>query len=452
MFEIILVILFAILGTGLGVLTGLIPGLHVNNIAVIMLSLSPALLVSLMVLETYGISELFIPLLLAMTIVAMSIAHTFLDFIPSTFLGAPEGETALSVLPAHSMLLEGRGYEAVMLSAIGSLGGVIMAFIFLIPFRFVIGEPVNGYVILKQFMVYILIGIVILIIFSEQTKIPYKKVVNSPVIKYEKGKFSRSLGVSIAIIIFLVAGIFGYLILKLEISSPFGLPSTPLFPALGGLFGVATLLDSLRTSSGIPKQQITRPKLSKKETLKSIGTGSIAGSTVGFLPGLSSGVATVVAMLFRKEPERKQVIITLSAINTTNAFFVLVALFLILRPRSGAAIVVNQLVPVEQWGGALMPINLNYLILGSLVAATLGFFLTLYIGKRFAMVFDKFPYRKIVTGIIIFIVVMVFMFTGVLGLFILAISTCIGLMPPYFGVRRSHAMGVLLLPVIIMLW
>ncbi len=452
MFEIILIIGFAVLGTCLGVLTGLIPGLHVNNVAVIMLSISPVLLVGLIFLEGYGIPELFIPLLLAMTIVAMSIAHTFLDFIPSTFLGAPEGETALSVLPAHSMLLEGRGYEAVMLSAIGSLGGVFAVFILLIPFRFIIGEPLNGYVILKQYMVYILIGICVILLFSEQTKIPYRRVMKSGLIRYENGTFSRTLGVTIAIFIFLASGIFGYLILKLEISSPFGFPATPLFPALGGLFGVSTLLDSLRTTSGIPEQRITRPVLSKKETMKSIATGSVAGSTVGFLPGLSSGVATVVAMLFRKEPEREQVIITLSAINTTNAFFVLIALFLILRPRSGAAIVVNQLIPVEQWSTTLLPTSLIYLIIGSLVAATLGFFLTLIIGKRFAKVFVKFPYRKIVTTIIILIIVMVFMFTGVLGVFILAISTCIGLLPPFFGVRRSHGMGVLLVPVIIMLW
>ena len=452
MFEIILVILFALLGTFLGVLTGLIPGLHVNNIAVIMLSIAPALLVSLMFLEQFGIPEVFIPLLLAITIVSMSIAHTFLDFIPSTFLGAPEGETALSVLPAHSMLLEGRGYEAVMLSAIGSLGGVIIAFIFLIPFRFIIGDPGNGYVFLKQYMVYILIGICILLLFSEQTKVPYKKTTVSGTVQRTVGTFSRAIGVSLGVMIFLVSGIFGYIILKLEISSPFGLPATPLFPALGGLFGVATLINSLRETSGLPEQRITRPTLQKKDTIKSVTTGSVAGSTVGFLPGLSSGVATVIAMLFRKDPEREQVIVTLSAINTTNAFFVLVALFLILRPRSGAAIVVNQLIPVEQWSGTNLPNSLIYLILGSLVAAILGFFLTLIIGKRFAKVFVKFPYRKIVITIIIFIIVMVFAFTGILGLYILAISTCIGLLPPYFGVRRSHGMGVLLIPVIILLW
>jgi putative membrane protein len=452
MFEIILVIIFAVLGTGLGVLTGLIPGLHVNNIAIIMLSLAPTLLLGLMFLQDYGIPELFIPILLCCIIVAMSVAHTFLDFIPSTFLGVPEGETALSVLPAHSMVLEGRGYEAVMLSAIGSLGGIIIAFIFLIPFRYIIGEPVNGYLYLKEFMVFILLGICILILITEQNKIPYRRMIKNGKVQYEKGIFSRTIGVGIAVIIFLVAGIFGYIILKLDVSSPFGLPSTALFPALGGLFGLATLLESVRTNTGIPEQDITRPELDRKETVKSVTTGSVAGSTVGFLPGLSSGVATVVAMLFRKEPEREQVIVTLSAINTTNSFFVLIALFLILRPRSGAAIVVNQLIPIEQWSGALLPINLIYLILAGLVAAILGFFLTLYIGRKFAFVFSKFPYRKIVTGIIIFIIIMVFAFTGILGLFILAVATCIGLLPPYFGVRRSHAMGVLLVPVIIMLW
>jgi putative membrane protein len=131
---------------------------------------------------------------------------------------------------------------------------------------------------------------------------------------------------------------------------------------------------------------------------------------------------------------------------------VLIALFLIMRPRSGAAIVVNQLISVEHWGGTVMPEMLTYLVLAGLIAAILGFFLTLVIAKWFAKVFNKFPYKKIVTGIIISIIVMVFMFTGVLGLFILAISTSLGLMAPFFGVRRSHAMGVLLLPVIIMLW
>jgi putative membrane protein len=47
---------------------------------------------------------------------------------------------------------------------------------------------------------------------------------------------------------------------------------------------------------------------------------------------------------------------------------------------------------------------------------------------------------------------MVLAFTGPLGLFVLAVSTAIGMIAPLTGIRRSHGMGVLLLPVIVMLW
>ncbi len=470
MIELVLVLLFTLIGIGFGTLTGLIPGLHVNSIALMLLSASSALVAGLLFLTEYGISVGFVILLVCVMIIATSITHTFLDFIPSTFLGAPEDDTALSVLPAHSMLLEGKGYQAVFLSAVGSFGAIISALVFLAVFRFIIGDPVNGYSFLKEVMVYILIGIVILMIFTEHKKVPYQNaetakdpaqsevVANGGVPVTEnnglkaESTFSRSLGVGLAIFVFFLAGIFGLVILDIKVSSPFGLPATVLFPALSGLFGVATLLVSAHGTPKIPKQVVTPPELNSRQTSKSVITGSIAGSTVGFLPGLSAGVATVVAMIFRKEPEREQVIVTLSAINTANAFFVLVALFLILRPRSGAAIVVDQLISVEQWDTILMPQALVYLLIAAIFSAVSAFFITLYMGKKFAVVFDRLPYRKIVIGIIVFIFVMVFMFTGLMGLLVLMVATAVGMVPQALGVRRSHAMGVLLLPVIIMLW
>ena len=519
MLDLILVLVFASIGVGFGVLTGLTPGVHVNNIAIMMLTISPVLLSGLLFLEDFGISTSFIVVLLCIIIIATSIAHTFLDFIPSTFLGAPEGETALSVLPAHSMLLEGKGYEAVALSAMGSFGAIISAFIFIIPFRYVIGPPVNGYLYLKQIMVFILICICIILVTTEYKKVKYKRVFrmeptellgkklrrakikdlkegesskldgvvtniidadrfelndetgkiqvcnsgphlvekgeNLKIIgklEFVEGTFSQSIGVLYAVFVFTLAGVFGYIILGLNVKSPFGLPATVLFPALGGLFGLATLIESVRQNPGIPKQSITPPVVDKRETGKSVVAGSVAGSVVGFLPGLSAGVATVLTMLFRKNPDRKQVIVTLSAINTANSFFVLIALFLIMRARSGAAIVVNQLLAVEAWSGHMMPEVLAYLLIGGLFAALASYFLTGIIAKKFAHVFGNIPYRKIVISIIIFIIVMVAVFTGILGLAVLGVATCIGLIPPFLGIRRSHCMAVLLVPVISMLW
>ncbi|KXB09466.1 hypothetical protein AKJ35_00790 [candidate division MSBL1 archaeon SCGC-AAA833F18] len=84
---------FALLGTCMGVFTGLIPGLHVNNITPI--------LVGLVAGSTLGMMPA-----LAL-IVSMMLTHTFLDYIPSTFLGVPDEDTALTILPAHKLVLEG---------------------------------------------------------------------------------------------------------------------------------------------------------------------------------------------------------------------------------------------------------------------------------------------------------------------------------------------------------
>jgi putative membrane protein len=73
-------------------------------------------------------------------------------------------------------------------------------------------------------------------------------------------------------------------------------------------------------------------------------------------------------------------------------------------------------------------------------------------GKQFSLMFVKIPYRKMLSGIVIFLAVMVFLLNGFLGLLVLAVATCIGLIPIYFGVRRSNCMGILLVPIMVWLW
>ncbi len=446
----LLVMLSALVGTSLGVLTGLIPGLHVNNVAIILLSLSP---LAVSVISDWGVEKGTVYLMVASSIVATSMAHTFLDFIPSTFLGAPEGDTALSVLPAHGMLLEGRGYSAVVFSAVGSFGAVVMGVLLLVPYKLLVNEPLNGYMLLKEYMVWVLMGVCLLMLLTETSRIPYRPVRGEDgTLRWEDGTFSRTVGVMCAMMLFILAGGLGLVVLDLPVRSPLGLPATVLFPTLSGLFGTSTLIISARDGAVVPPQTMEAPDIYLKEAGPSIVSGGVAGSVVGFLPGMSGGVATVVAMLFRKDPKPESVIITLSAINTANSLFVLGALFLILRPRSGAAIVVNDLVSVTRWDDVLPPQALSLLLISALIASSLGFFLTLFLGKRFANIMPRIPYPKLAWGIVIFIALMVFAFTGPLGFFVLLVSTCVGMVAPMIGIRRSHAMGVLLVPVMVMLW
>jgi TctA family transporter len=496
--EIILIMIFALLGAFFGCITGLVPGMHVNTIALILLSLTPMLQ--------------FLPAIIICTIIVSTcIAHSFINLIPGTFLGAPD-ENALSVLPAHKMLLEGNGYQAVFLSAVGSFGAIVFGFVFIFPFRFIFGNPINLYEILKNSMVFILIGISAFLIYSENRKIKYKKGVGIESIKIRKmegrdnidglkigekcvvhgmivrseskyfleekgrktlveykdslapfdgvsvtvygkvkrteGVFSRTFGIMIAGFVFILSGVLGVIIFDISVSSPVHFPSSALFPAFTGLFGISTLLFSLTNTPDIPEQKISEPVINRKESLKSIVTGSFAGSVLGFLPGITSGHATVLSMLGRKTRKKEQIVLTLSAVNTSYAFFCMCALFIIMKPRNGTMIAVDKMINIEEWSG-LMPVSLIYLMIAVIVASAVSYFMTISLGKCFAKIFGKINYKKLVVSIVVFVTITVFLFTGFVGLFILFVSGCIGLIAPCFGVRRSHAMGVLLLPVII---
>jgi len=94
--ELILALFLGILA---GTFTGLSPGIHINLVSTILVSSLPFLS--------------FLPLIsLVVFIVSMSITHTFIDFIPSIYFGAPEEDNFLSVLPGHKMLNQGKAHEA----------------------------------------------------------------------------------------------------------------------------------------------------------------------------------------------------------------------------------------------------------------------------------------------------------------------------------------------------
>ncbi|MBT4175205.1 hypothetical protein HOE07_06010, partial [archaeon] len=147
LFEIILA---AFCGIGLGIVTGLIPGVHINLVAVLLFALAGLGYVN--------------PFMICITIICTAVTHTFLDTIPSVFLGCPEADNCLSVLPGHRLLLEGRGYMAVMLTVIGPLGGLI-ASVTLVPVLLQIVSVI--YEFLKDYIGYILLVISLCLIYRE---------------------------------------------------------------------------------------------------------------------------------------------------------------------------------------------------------------------------------------------------------------------------------------------
>ena len=138
------------IGVFFGCMTGLIPGFHVNNVAMIAVSLSPLAI------------GLGIPLsAVAAIIVAMGTVHTFLNYIPGALLGAPDGDTALALLPGHRMLLSGKATQGVAYSARGSQLGLLLSIPLLLFARFLFGEnPGLGfYEDSREILPWLLLGI-----------------------------------------------------------------------------------------------------------------------------------------------------------------------------------------------------------------------------------------------------------------------------------------------------
>jgi len=142
------------LGFVLGILSGLVPGLHLNNFAALLLALSPQLLAQ-------GLT----PFQMASIILAASISQTFFDAVPAIFLGAPDSETALTVLPGQRLMLEGRGIEAVRLSALGSAGSIIIALFLMVPVSWAVS---SYYDYLMKYVGVLLLAIAMMMIQSER--------------------------------------------------------------------------------------------------------------------------------------------------------------------------------------------------------------------------------------------------------------------------------------------
>jgi TctA family transporter len=293
----------------------------------------------------------------------------------------------------------------------------------------------------------------------------------------QKAHFRQKL---FALLLFLLAGLLGLIVLgapglttynwypipALNIS-----PSTALlFPLFTGLFGLSTLTLSLVDTPTIPEQEIEGVKvnLPRWRKVRGVVSGTFAGGLVGWYPGVTSAQATVLAKSLAggeavddskagvkgDMSSQKEFIVAYSGVNTANAIFNVIALYVILRARSGAMHAVHDIMEdsLFPWEPAQsVPVGLTLMLASVFIAAIVALFLTLYFGKVFARIANKFPYRKMVLSVMIFLIVMIFFLSGPIGLFIAGIATCIGLIPPLLGLSRVHLMGVLMLPIILVL-
>jgi len=390
--EIIIALLLGIL---FGTFTGLFPGIHINLVGAFLVSLSASLL--------YNINVIYFVTFIS----SMAITHTFVDFIPSIFLGCPDADTALSVLPGHEMLRKGEGYQATMRTAYGGLISVFLLVILAFPLSSLVSSI---YPSIQKAIPFILIIICIIMIFSERKKF-------------------------LAFAVLALTGVLGVCVLNLNLKEP-------LLPLLSGLFGSSMLIISINQNTKIPKQNMEFKKLKFKEFIKPISGALIASPLCGFLPGLGGGQAAVIGNQISRTNE-KDFLILLGAVNVLVMGLSFVSLYSISKTRTGAAVAIQSLT-------GTMNANLLILILCvCLISGVISFFLVKFLSIKFLKIIEKINYKKLSIVIIILLSIIVLLISGLPGFIVFAISTATGIYCIQLNVRKTQMMGCLLIPTIL---
>ncbi|MFB6137709.1 MAG: tripartite tricarboxylate transporter permease [Halobacteriaceae archaeon] len=385
-------------GVALGSVSGLVPGLHVNNLALLLAAAAPAIPGP--------------PHLVGAAMIAAGVVHSFLDVVPALALGVPDPSMAAVALPGHRLVLGGRGHEALRLSAVGSAAAVALALPLALPVTAVMRA---AYPVLREHLPLVLAGVEVLLLAGERT-----------------GR--ARLGSALA---FATSGLLG--VAALDWLAPSGpLPTgDALAPLFAGLFGAPVLVDAAR-GGGVPPQRGAGVAIDRAETAVAALAGTVAGAAVGYVPGVSSAIASVLALTSLPAEGDRAYLVATSGANTGNAIFALFALVALGSPRTGVLVAFER---------ASLPLNLPLLLLAAVAGAAVGAVLVVVAGERYLRLVGRVDATRLSLAVLGLLVCLSALFAGLLGVGIFAAAAVVGRLPVRFRSRRVHLMGVLMVPI-----
>jgi putative membrane protein len=410
---------FVAAGVCCGTLSGLTPGLHANNFALLMAAVAPTVPGP--------------PALVGAAMLAAGVTHTFLDVVPALALGVPDAAMAAVALPGHRLVLEGRGREALRLSALGS----VLAVLFAVPLAVPMTElMIRAYGHIDANLPLALGAVAAILILTE------------------RGLREKVGG----LLAFVASALLGYALLRI-FEAPLEAPLDAgglLMPLFGGLFGAPVLLDAIG-GGGIPPQGESDVRSSRRSVGVTAFLGTGAGAIVGYIPGVSSAIAATAVLPAIPDGDgsggesdggsggdggdgAREFLIATSAVNTANTIFALFALIALGSPRTGVLVALEE---------AEVPLDLPVLLSAVVIAAGVGFVLVVSVGDRYLDVVGRTDYTLLSVAILVLLIGLSYAFAGPFGIGAFAAATVVGLIPPRFGARRVHLMGVLIGPLII---
>jgi len=304
------------------------------------------------------------------------------------------------------MLLEGKGLTAIKITVFGGLIGGICSVLFSFVFiKFV--EKIAW--IIPKLIPAVLFGTLFLLTDSEKNK------------KY-------------SVIVIFLSGILGLIVLN-----DFVLVKESLFVLVTGFFAFPLLINSVSLNTKIPLQKKEKFEVSFEEIKGSL-LSVFGGSIVSLVPAVGPSISAFVISKFSKLKE-KGFLALLGGIDTVNIIFSFFVLIAIGKGRSGSAVAIKELGSITE----------NELVLVCIVILASVFFAsvaTILLAEFLIGLMEKINYKKINLFILAFLILLVFLFSGINGLLACSMACCIGLIAVKKGIKKSSCMAFLIFPVL----
>jgi putative membrane protein len=396
-------------------LTGLLPGLHPNSAGVILI-------------QTFGpVAQLPVVLIILLGL------HTVLEFLPSIFFGVPESETEVAVLPGRRMFFEGKAQEAVMICAVSAVLSAIGALVIspvaivVLPSIFAIIHPLTGWLLALA------VAALLLSEGKDGKKDEGGRKTNG---KLKSSVAIRARRVGLALVVFVLASALGALALG-------GPMADPLLAMFVGFFTMPSLL-GMGEHAGEKKGEsatIQHPvKMLKLDFLPYVVAGLVLGGLADLLPGISTPAQIAVfASLLVPIEDARHFLALVSSIASSHAALALTAAASIGVSRVGAVALANSIVPIQ-------PTDLPLMMGAFVLSIGIGALVMMQVGKALSAYWKELDLVLLGRILAVYLVGVVALTDGMLGLAVLATATAIGLLPMWWGVRRTHVMGAIIGP------
>jgi putative membrane protein len=415
-------LLWTVAGTVIASFIGLIPALHIYNVAGLVLLLSTAGRIALP------------PERLAFLFLGMVTGYAMVNTIPSIFLAAPDESTVFVVLPGQSYALQQRGYEAVVLTGLGGLGGLAVL-VALTPIASRLFPVLRT--ILQPHLPWILWTVIAYMLLSEWPK----GAERAPAGWRRCWEGWRSLTAGLAT--FMLSGLLGF-VLMYRSPLPVQVGYQNLLPAFVGLFAVPWVVTNLLARVELPPQHIARDVDAPWPILLQ---GTLAGTAGGlfaaFFPVVTGGIGGLLAGQATAQRDARTFLVAQGAAKMTYYVGGFLLFFVpgLHLTRGGMAWMVST-----QYA-AYTPEQYMQATGGALIGGVVAFLLSLGLARVAIGLLTHTSYQTISWATLALLVVVVGGLTGIVGLGICAVAAGIGLLPVLWGARRMNAMGVLLLPI-----